>query len=66
MDPNSNIAWAASAGRQFLQVGAGLLIARGVVDESTATLALGAVTSLSTFGWHLYERRRLARAPAVK
>jgi hypothetical protein len=66
MDPTGNTATSLAILRQGLQVGAGVLITRGVVDEATASLMIGATTSVVTLFWALFSRRQLARAPAVK
>lgn len=44
--------------RHALQVAAGALIARGVMDEGTAEAAVGGVLSLFTVAWYFVAKRK--------
>lgn len=48
------------AARHILQLGAGALVARGVIDAGGVELIVGSGLSVLTLGWYFVERR-LAR-----
>jgi hypothetical protein len=43
--------------RHLLTFGAGYLVARGFIDESTAEALVGAVLTLIGVGWSIYDKR---------
>jgi hypothetical protein len=43
--------------RHILQLVAGSLVAKGVIDAAGVELVIGAGTSVITFGWYLIEQR---------
>lgn len=46
--------------RHALQFGAGALVIYGLIDESTATSLVGAATTLFTFGWMFFDKKKAA------
>lgn len=43
--------------RHALQLGAGALVARGIIDASMAELLIGSVASLFSFAWMWFARK---------
>lgn len=48
--------------RHLIQLGAGALVAKGVIDAAGVELVVGAGMSLVTLGWYLVERKLAAKA----
>jgi hypothetical protein len=46
--------------RHLLTFGAGYLVARGFIDESTAEALVGAVLTLIGVGWSIYDKQTRA------
>lgn len=44
--------------RHALQLGAGALVTKGVLDGGTAEAAVGGVMSLASVGWYVWGKRR--------
>lgn len=42
--------------RHILSFGAGILVTKGVIDESTITEVVGAVMTMIAFGWSWYNK----------
>jgi len=42
--------------RHALQVGAGILVARGFLDDATGEMLIGGVVSIATVAWYLYNK----------
>ncbi len=48
--------------RAALQVAAGSAIADGVLDGETINIIVGAVTSLATVAWSIWQKKKAAKA----
>lgn len=57
-NPPMNQSLALGVLRHIVQLGAGALVARGLLDDGSAELLTGAVVSLGTVGWYVIEKRR--------
>lgn len=47
--------------RHFLQLGAGMLVTKGVVDGGAAELIIGAGTSIATLAWYFITSKTVAK-----
>lgn len=47
----------ASLARHLLTAGGGVLVAKGTIDEATATSLIGALSTLFGFAWALFDKK---------
>ena len=52
--------------RNAAQWGSGYLVTSGILTDSQATLAVGAVMAIAAFGWSLYNKSALLKADPVE
>lgn len=46
--------------RQALLLGGGLLVSKGITDEATSTAIVGAIITLMSSGWSIFNAKKAA------